>query len=380
MNFTLNNEHRKYMGLQLVEENWELVKYRKKEFEEYYVYFDKNKIRKVIKYFISNTDISIEESDVDYDTIENRTMVLPKTSRGKIRKLNGTTIDSFSSYGNYLYIHCNLKNENTWIVIGNRTNQRTYFMTNTEKCTNFNDIKLWCDKFVNESTEKDIEDVQKFLNEPRKNIKYKEGDYFVFKLGRREYGYGRLLFDLVKFRKEKDKYKDKLEGFGYMGTPLLVRVFKIISKSSNLSIDEIEKCGYFPSEVVLDNKLFYNDWKIIGNRGMNSNEIDYFVQFGYTSSAISNKVYLQKGFKYLEMEYEDVPEEIKEYCPKWRFDFKKDYKMGSIGFELNIERYLDKFRELIKNKEDYYQDNDLRSPNNKHIKEKIYKSLNIDWD
>lgn len=82
MNFYLSNEHRKYMGLKLVMPNYDLVKIKKNEFEEFYLFFNENKIVKLISYNISNNYIQMVERDVNYETAENRSIVLPKTARG----------------------------------------------------------------------------------------------------------------------------------------------------------------------------------------------------------------------------------------------------------------------------------------------------------
>ncbi len=89
--FYINNEHRKYMGLNLLKDSYELIKF-KKYFHEYYVFFDNNKIVKIIEYSLMPKSISIHESDVDYNTTNNKTILLPKTPRGKERKLTWSVI------------------------------------------------------------------------------------------------------------------------------------------------------------------------------------------------------------------------------------------------------------------------------------------------
>lgn len=91
MNFYLTNTHRKYMGLKPLKEHYELVKIKDKYYTEIYLFFDKDNIKKIITYSISNQCICMQESDVDYQTTNNRTILLPKTRRGKSHKLNFTT-------------------------------------------------------------------------------------------------------------------------------------------------------------------------------------------------------------------------------------------------------------------------------------------------
>lgn len=82
--FCLNNTHRKYMGLKLLKPNYDLKIIKKGDYDEYYLFFNDSKIVKVIHYNISDKNIEMTEEDVNYDTIQNRSIVLPKTFRGKI--------------------------------------------------------------------------------------------------------------------------------------------------------------------------------------------------------------------------------------------------------------------------------------------------------
>ena len=77
--FELTNEQRKYLGLIPVEEDWELVKLNYK-YENIYFYFDGDIIRKKI----SLSENSYYETELNEKTTENRTVILPKTARGKI--------------------------------------------------------------------------------------------------------------------------------------------------------------------------------------------------------------------------------------------------------------------------------------------------------
>ena len=76
----LTNEQRKYLGLIPVEEDWELVKLDYK-YEDIYFYFDGDIIRKKI----SLSENSYYETELNEKTTENRTMILSKTARGKIK-------------------------------------------------------------------------------------------------------------------------------------------------------------------------------------------------------------------------------------------------------------------------------------------------------
>ena len=80
LKFELTNEQRKYLGLIPVEKDWELVKLDYK-YEDIYFYFYGDINRKKI----SLSENSYYETELNEKTTENRTMILPKTARGKIK-------------------------------------------------------------------------------------------------------------------------------------------------------------------------------------------------------------------------------------------------------------------------------------------------------
>jgi hypothetical protein len=66
MIFELTNEQRKYLGLNPVEKNWEIVK-----LNNYYLYFDGDTIRKKI----FSTEKLYSEMELNEKTSENRTVL-----------------------------------------------------------------------------------------------------------------------------------------------------------------------------------------------------------------------------------------------------------------------------------------------------------------
>ena len=199
--FTLNNRQRLCMGLNLVGDTWDLMEIKYNQFETFYLYFDNNKIKKLIKYFDSPVEIMMMEVDVNYDTAENRTLVLPKTSRGKVRKLSGGVVKTFNGENNYLYIDCLIEKNILTSTIGNFNLQRT-FLYDEVRGKSFKDMEKWCDRFEKECSEEDIQEVENFVKLKRQHIKFKEGDYFRVKLRKNIYTYGRILMDVYKRNKQ----------------------------------------------------------------------------------------------------------------------------------------------------------------------------------
>ena len=367
--FELNNEQRKYLGLIPVEEHWELVKFD----NGIYYYFEDDIIRKEIK--VSKN--YYHESELNVKTSENRTMILPKTKRGKIKKFNYTVTQSFSPFGTYFTFSAD------GVIIANYTSQRTYYsetFTEKEKIS-LDDLKKWLDKWMKETTEEDLEEIEEFKNAKRKHCKFNEGDFFAFKISRREWCFGRILMDVSKLRKDENFEKNKNYGLAHlMGKPLIIKVYHKISDNKNIDLKELSKCLALPSQAIMDNIFYYGEAIILGNLPLKPEENDMFISVSESISGIDKNIaYLQYGLIYREIPLSDYEKLI------------KDLKIGAqtlrregIGFV--IDTY--KLKECIEAKsnspfwEKYKKHNvpDLKNPDHIELKRKIFKAFGLDAD
>ena len=369
LTFELTNEQRKYLGLIPVEEHWELVKFD----NGIYYYFEDDIIRKEI----TVKENYYHESELNVKTSENRTMILPKTKRGKIKKFNYTATQSFSPFGTYFTFSAD------GVIIANYTSQRTYYsetFTEKEKIS-LDDLKKWLDKWMKETTEEDLEEIEEFKNAKRKHCKFNEGDFFAFKLSRREWCFGRILMDVSKLRKDENFEKNKNYGLAHlMGKPLIIKVYHKISDNKNIDLKELSECLALPSQPIMDNIFYYGEAVILGNLPLKPEENDMFISVSESISGIDKNIaYLQYGLIYREIPLSDYEKLI------------KDLKIGAqtlrregIGFV--IDTY--KLKECIEAKsnspfwEKYKKRNvpDLKNPDYIELKRKIFKAFGLDAD
>ena len=367
--FELTNEQRKYLGLIPVEEHWELVKFD----NGIYYYFEDDIIRKEIK--VSKN--YYHEAELNEKTAENRTMILPKTKRGKIKKFNYTATQSFSPFGTYFTFSTD------GVIIANYTTQRTYYseiFSEKEKIS-LDNLKKWLDKWMKETTEEDLEEIEEFKNAKRKHCKFNEGDFFAFKISRREWCFGRILMDVSKLRKDENFKKNKNYGLAnLMGKPLIIKVYHKISDNKNIDLKELSKCLALPSQAIMDNIFYYGEAIILGNLPLKPEENDMFISVSESISGIDKNIaYLQYGLIYREIPLSDYEKLI------------KDLKIGpqtlrreGIGFV--IDTY--KLKECIEAKsnspfwEKYKKRNvpDLKNPDYIELKRKIFKAFGLDAD
>ena len=367
--FELNNEQRKYLGLIPVEEHWELVKFD----NGIYYYFEDDIIRKEI----TVKENYYHESELNVKTSENRTMILPKTKRGKIKKFNYTATQSFSPFGTYFTFSTD------GVIIANYTSQRTYYsetFTEKEKIS-LDDLKKWLDKWMKETTEEDLEEIEEFKNAKRKHCKFNEGDFFAFKISRREWCFGRILMDVSKLRKDENFEKNKNYGLAHlMGKPLIIKVYHKISDNKNIDLKELSKCLALPSQAIMDNIFYYGEAIILGNLPLKPEENDMFISVSESISGIDKNIaYLQYGLIYREIPLSDYEKLIKELKIG-----AQTLRREGIGFV--IDTY--KLKECIEAKsnspfwEKYKKRNvpDLKNPDYIELKRKIFKAFGLDAD
>lgn len=367
--FELTNEQRKYLGLIPVEEHWELVKFD----NGIYYYFEDDTIKKEIK--VSKN--YYHEAELNEKTAENRTMILPKTKRGKIKKFNYTATQSFSPFGTYFTFSID------GVIIANYTSQRTYYseiFSEKEKIS-LDDLKKWLDKWMKETTEEDLEEIEEFKNAKRKHCKFNEGDFFAFKISRREWCFGRILLDVSKLRKDENFEKNKNYGLAnLMGKPLIIKVYHKISDNKNIDLKELSKCLALPSQAIMDNIFYYGEAIILGNLPLKPEENDMFISVSESISGIDKNIaYLQYGLIYREIPLSDYEKLIKELKIG-----AQTLRREGIGFV--IDTY--KLKECIEAKSNYpfwekYKKHnipDLKNPDHIELKRKIFKAFGLDAD
>ena len=367
--FELTNEQRKYLGLIPVEEHWELVKFD----NGIYYYFEDDTIKKKI----SVSENHYSEAELNEKTAENRTMILPKTKRGKIKKFNYTATQSFSPFGTYFTFSTD------GVIIANYTSQRTYYseiFSEKEKIS-LDDLKKWLDKWMKETTEEDLEEIEEFKNAKRKHCKFNEGDFFAFKISRREWCFGRILMDVSKLRKDENFKKNKNYGLAnLMGKPLIIKVYHKISDNKNIDLKELSKCLALPSQAIMDNIFYYGEAIILGNLPLEDHEYDMLISVSESISYIDKDIaYLQYGLIYKEIPLSDYQKLIKEL----KVD-AQTFRREGIGFVIDT----DNLKECIKAKSNspcWEKHNkrkvlDLKNPDHIELKRKVFKAFGLDAD
>lgn len=286
----LTNDQRKCFALTPVSKQWERIEAKPSPYDQFktYLYLDGDTIVKCI--------LSGEAQYCEYELSEivspDRKYLLPKTAKGKPTLLSSSSILKRRGRGmrlNYIGKNIHLYNEKT---------ECSYYFNSyiNDNICDLNEFFRWAENWCKETTDEDIADIVRFSQKQRRHIRYKEGDVFRFKIGRRFYGYGRILLDYDKMRKKKESFWDIL-----MSKPVVCSVYHIVTQHDDLTLDELKNLRSLPSTIIADNSLYYGEYEIIGNIPIGENE-DYPIMYGNCIRAGETAVCYQCGKTYRKIE------------------------------------------------------------------------------
>lgn len=204
----------------------------------------------------------------------------------------------------------------SYIDLYSHDTQKGYYANDNEPVLKegIQDFKQWVENWCAETTEADLADVTAFAAESRKHVKFREGDVFRFKLTRRLYGYGRILLDYALMRKNKEPFWDILAG-----KPLACSVYHIATERADVTLEELRQLPSLPSQHMMDNKLYYGEYEIIGNILIGEHE-DYPIMYGSSTHMGERAVCLQCGKLHCKIPNKEA--------------LFHDFRMGGIGFHL----------------------------------------------
>ena len=266
--FELTNAQRACFGLAPVEETWERFYVKTSHYDNYtaIAYAEGCTLKKLIR--VSEKQYSEEEMDEVISP--DKVTIYPKTSKGKPAKLSAAVLLKRKSHGMCLSYY------DKYINLYSADNEMNFYESEVDHrtVTCFSDFVDWVNEWCADTTPADLAEIGAFAAAPRKHVKYREGDVFRFRVGRRTYGYGRILVDYPKMRKEKTPFWDI-----FMGTALECAAYPILTERRDVTTAELASLCPLPSCVMADNRVFYGEYEIIGNIPITDSE-DYAIHYG----------------------------------------------------------------------------------------------------
>lgn len=362
--FELTNEQRKCFALPPVLDTWEKVEVPPNPCDMYYMYayLDGTEIKKVIRVFDEQLGHETYcEYDVDAKLSEDRSMLLPKTVKGMPTKFNTVNLNKRTPTGmmlNFLRGSVSLVNCDAQVSFYDSSMDDVNVET-------MEDFSRWIDNWCRESGSHEIEMVSAFASQPRIHQKYREGDFFRFRINRKLYGYGRILIDFGQMRKKKLPFWDI-----FMGKPLCVAVYHIAAERNDLRPEQLKNLPTLPAQMIMDNIFYYGECPIIGNLPVEENKFDYPIHYGKTIRFGETGARYQCGKIFQSLENGDV--------------IASGFRNGSIGFDLHVKLpILQKCIEAKSNQPywdlyyPYAVNQDLRNPKFSEVLKRIKMQMGV---
>ena len=310
--FELTNEQRPCFGLVPVDMEWERIETKQGPYDQYktYLYLEGDR---VVKCIMCGENL-YSEYELSEMVSRDRSVLLPKTAKGKPVTLTSAAVAKRKGTGMRLYY------SDRNIHLYNEVTQCTYYMNSYLKddISDMADFSRWVEEWCRETTDEDAQDILLFSKMDRKRVRYREGDVFRFKIGRREYGYGRILLDYDAMRRKKEPFWDIL-----MGKPLVCSAYHIITERDDVTVEELKGLRSLPSRIMADNALFYGEYEIIGNLPVSDGE-DYPVMYGDSISLGEKAVCYQRGRVFRKLE--------------GRSAIYASFRNNGVAFDMNLTR------------------------------------------
>lgn len=285
----LTNEQRPCFGIQPVDPAWRRVQLIRSRYHDFdaFAYLEGDHIRHLIM-----TGENMYKEHALNETVSPDGMYLfPKTDKGKPVKLSAAALMKRTPVGMVFWLE---KRYTCRMLLYSAQSDQGYFDADLDIAT---DMQAWVDQWCADTTEADLADVAAFANCPRLHVKFREGDYFRFRIGRWEYGYGRLLINYSEMRRKNLPFWDQ-----FMGKPLLVGCYRIITSDPNVTPDELDQTAMLPPCMMMDNKLLYGSYEIIGHGAVDLADFDCPIHYGRGYSRDTHhSVFYQCGRVYREL-------------------------------------------------------------------------------
>lgn len=357
----LTNEQRECFGLRPIEEGWECMEAKASPHDSFrtFLYLDGDRIVKCIQIGEASQQMLYYEREMSEKVSPDRKYLLPKTEKGKPALLSASSIGKRRGSGMYL------RYSPDFVNLGNQNTDRFYY-TNVYETPHIPDLSRffrWVEDWCADTSASDKADVLAFSQQKRAHIRYEEGDVFRFKIGRRLYGYGRILLDYDKMRKRKEPFWDVL-----MTKPLVCSAYHILTERKDVSLEELRNLKSLPSTVLTDNPLFYGEYEIIGNIPVSDNE-DYPIMYG-DSISCEDAVYYQCGKFFRKLENEK--------------ELFSGFRMSGVSYHFKLSKHILKQCIAVGSNNPYWflsplyvTRNDLRNPANAGILQKVKKQFGL---
>lgn len=282
-NNVLTNEERRYFGLDPILPKWERFEVK----PGFIAYFDGDTIRKTVS-FRTAPDAE-NENFLDYHETDNeihtrgRQVVLPRTARGKEKKLNYTSISGMKPTGCSFWMNLAYQNWTSGLTAVNTRNSIYLPIEFPDDLDTLARFRQWMADFAAACPPDYFEKVERMKNTPHRTVKYFNGDIFRFEVDLEHYGFGLIIGQIRKMQKD-GLLQDEHILRTTMGVPLLVRLYQLKTTDKNKPVEEITAYPLGKTFIMMDNQVIWGAYDLVGSKKLEASDIDFPIQAGPSTS------------------------------------------------------------------------------------------------
>ena len=356
---TLTNDDRRHLGLPPLDSAWDEV-----TLGSVTLYLDGDRIHRRILRDGVHWGAPYAEAEVDRQLDPAREWILPATSKGKpVRLTEATATSRIGPSGITVVLGDNPE------IINSRTGHA--FPTKDPEVPDAVDlgVRNWLEAWKRATTTADLADLDAFAAaQRRQRVRYREGDVFAFRHTRREWGFGRVLWDRAAAAAAGEFPADQFHGYGlFLGRVVLIQVFRALADTPEVNVSDLVGTPTLPSAMVMDDGLLRGEWPIIGHAPVDPAEVDHLLMVGKSLHFDDDTWYVQQGLRFETLPevtlFGQMPDDVVETL-EWT-----SFAVGSSGPSLPVGA----LRACVAagSNEPYWEENprDLRSPAHRRIRE-----------
>ena len=239
----LTNEQRYYYGLSPMKENWEKVvrfSVTHNRYKRSIIFFEGNMIKKMIyeEKYIGEGDKLVPqmyylEFDMDEQT-ENKTLLLPKTKRGKKKPWtpSGLMVPTYMRE----QLHVRLMDDTCCVSSFNSQNDQ-YLPLPDGKVQSAEDFQKYTEKYIKSLPEDYAQVIADFHEKKRITVKIRAGDIFRIALSPTTYTYA-LILGIAREVIKWERIPNSHPMHSMMAQPIMFRQYQIVTENKNLILDK----------------------------------------------------------------------------------------------------------------------------------------------
>ena len=392
---TLTDEERRYLGLDPVDENWETVSmYSVTHFlkKRTVLFYEGNTIIKVIfeEHSVDDNGTCLRKSYNEFDTrleTDNRTMLLPLTSRGRAKPVNPTNVMAVKPFGCDLSIYLN--KDKSGIAAQNLRNNQVIPIGEAErvkKIMSDEDFHEFMRYYISTCPDDYFERIAAVRNMEHQTVKFRAGDIFRCQVDRQHYTYGLILGKTREIEKWDELPKEHSFRNVMMQT-VIVRMYDFVTADKDMTAKDLAGRTLRPPQLCSDCDILWGTHKIVDRKELVPDDIQFIFQLArqwkkddhftlFTAETLVKQsvknakskvhdpraLYVEWGFASFEIPWENVPDNIRnmvengsyfnggvslsirgELCGKSLNDILKETPKHLIQYDLLLPENRDKF-------------------------------------